>query len=104
MPPQLLHIIRLEPHIGVDPQRLIKPIVQSVTAQLVAGLIDRRVPLNPPHRIPATLQFDQSCLTLRNNPPLKRDEDRTPGRGRVDARRGGRDAEREIVVGQGLHG
>ncbi len=103
MPSESVDIIRLEPHIGIDPQRLLEPIGQGIAAHLIASLVNRRVPLDPPHHIPPPLELQQSRLTLRNNPPLKRHQHHTPRRRRVHPRRRGGAAEGEVVIRVGIH-
>jgi len=71
---QLVNIIGIKPDIGIDPHGFVKTIGQSIAGKLIASLINRRITLDSTYCVSTPFQFQQPCLTLRHDPPLKRNK------------------------------
>lgn len=77
MSADLVNVVRIKSDGRIDPKCLLKAVGESITGDLIASLIDRRIPFDSPYHISPPFQLQQRRLTLRNDPPLTRDENYT---------------------------
>lgn len=73
---ELVHGIRVEADVGVNPQRLLEAVQQGVGGDHVAALVDGGEAADPPDLVSAVLKFLQSVVAFLVDEARKRHEDR----------------------------